>query len=106
MSGCITVGPDFQTRESQVAEKWLDAENERVKTDPADTVDGWKRFHDPVLESLIQQAYDRNPTLQIAGLRVFEARTTLGVAVSTFFPQVQQAGATAGALAVSVAVTG
>ena len=100
-SGCFTVGPDFQKPDSPLAESWIDVEDERVKPDPADTVYWWKRFHDPVLESLIQQAHDRNPTLQIAGLRVLEARTTLGVAVGAFFPQVQQARVSAGVVDLS-----
>ena len=100
-SGCFTLGPDFQTPDSQVAEEWLGADDDRIKSGPAQTAEWWKRFDDPVLESLIRQAHDQNPTLQIAGLRVYEARTTLGVAVGAFFPQVQQARASAGAIEVS-----
>jgi NodT family efflux transporter outer membrane factor (OMF) lipoprotein len=100
-SGCFTLGPDFQTPESQVAEEWLGTDDDRIKTGPAQTAEWWKRFNDPVLESLIRQAHDQNPTLQIAGLRVYEARTTLGVAVGAFFPQVQQARASAGAIEIS-----
>ncbi len=101
VSGCITVGPDFETPESLVADEWLEAADERVKADPAETLAWWKTFDDPILESLIQQAYERNPTLQIAGLRVYESRAILGIAVGALYPQVQQAGATAGAVELS-----
>jgi hypothetical protein len=35
LSGCITLGPDFETPESQVEAQWLEAEDARVKADPA-----------------------------------------------------------------------
>jgi NodT family efflux transporter outer membrane factor (OMF) lipoprotein len=101
LSGCITLGPDFETPESQVADGWLEAEDERVKSDPPETLEWWKTFHDPILESLIQQAIERNPTLQIAGLRVYESRASLGIAVGSLYPQVQQAGASVGTAEIS-----
>jgi NodT family efflux transporter outer membrane factor (OMF) lipoprotein len=97
-TGCVTLGPDFETPESEVRGQWLQAGGDRVKAEPAQTLEWWKSFQDPVLESLIQQAYQQNPTLQIAGLRVYEARAILGVAVGSLYPQVQQAGASAGTL--------
>jgi hypothetical protein len=42
LSGCITLGPDFEPPESRVADEWLEAEDERVKADPADTLEWWK----------------------------------------------------------------
>jgi hypothetical protein len=38
LSGCITLGPDFETPES----RRLEAEDERVKAVPADTLESWK----------------------------------------------------------------
>jgi outer membrane protein TolC len=101
LSGCITLGPDFETPASQVADGWLEAEDERVSAEPAQTIDWWKSFGDPVLESLIRQAVERNPTLQIAGLRVYESRAILGIAVGSLYPQVQQAGASVGTVEIS-----
>jgi NodT family efflux transporter outer membrane factor (OMF) lipoprotein len=43
-----------------------------------------------VLDSLIDTAYRQNLTLQIAGLRIMEARAQLGVAAGFQYPQVQQ----------------
>ncbi len=101
LNGCVTVGPDFETPESEVAEQWLEAEHARLNSSPAETLEWWRQFGDPILASLIEQAYAQNPTLQIAGLRVYEARAQLGVAVSTFFPQVMQIGASASTLEIS-----
>ena len=44
-----------------------------------------------MLDRLIELAYQNNPDLKIAGLRVLEARAQLGIAVGTPYPQVQQA---------------
>ena len=101
ISGCAKVGPDFERPEAEFAESYQDAADERVSPDPADTREWWKLFGDPVLESLIEQAYAGNPSLQIAGLRVYEARTTLGVAVGTLFPQAQAVTASGGVLELS-----
>jgi NodT family efflux transporter outer membrane factor (OMF) lipoprotein len=48
-----------------------------------------------VLNELIETAYSQNLSLQVAGLRILEARAQLGIAVGNLYPQQQQA--TAGA---------
>ena len=101
LTGCLTLGPDFETPDSQVADAWLEAEDEQVKAEAPQTLEWWKTFEDPVLESLVRQAVERNPTLQIAGLRVYEARAMLGTAVGNLYPQVQQASGSLGTLEVS-----
>ena len=52
--------------------------------------DWWKVFHDPVLNRLIEIAYNQNLTLVSAGTQVLQARAQLGVAIGEFYPQVQQ----------------
>ena len=91
LSACGTLGPDFVTPEAEVAEEWIDIENEKVSTDQKEYADWWRVFNDPVLDSLIDTAYKQNLTLQIAGLRVLEARAQLGIAVGNLYPQEQQA---------------
>jgi NodT family efflux transporter outer membrane factor (OMF) lipoprotein len=101
LGGCVTVGPDFETPESDVAEEWLEAEDQRISSVPGDYDAWWKSFNDPILSSLIQQAAEQNKTLQIAGLRVFEARAILGIAAGSMYPQVQQAGGSVGRVEIS-----
>jgi len=96
LSACTTVGPDFEKPQPEVAPEWLQAENEQISTDPATYRDWWKNFNDPVLDQLIDRAYQNNLTLQIAGLRVYEARAILGVATGAKYPQIQQMVASAG----------
>jgi NodT family efflux transporter outer membrane factor (OMF) lipoprotein len=48
-------------------------------------------FNNPVLDQLIETAHQQNLPLQIAGLRILEARAQLGIARGNQYPQVQQA---------------
>ncbi len=49
----------------------------------------WTVFNDPVLNSLVQTAYQQNLTLRAAGARILEARALRGIAVGNLFPQEQ-----------------
>lgn len=89
LTGCMMVGPDYQTPEAPVAEKWL-GWNDRPGKDTPDLRAWWRVFHDPVLNKLIDLASEQNLTLLSAGTRVLEARAQLGVAVGELFPQSQQ----------------
>lgn len=103
VSGCAMVGPDFQKPEAEVPEKWSSVSDEEgiVRSETADHREWWKNFNDPILDTLIQMAYEQSLTLQIAALRVYEARAILGVAASTLYPQSQRATASAGSVRLS-----
>ena len=92
-TGCTLVGPDYRQPSAGISDHWLEAGDPRVRTEPAVYREWWKVFNDPVLEHLIQTAYRQNLSLRGAGVRVFEARAQLGIAVGEFYPQVQQASA-------------
>lgn len=95
LSGCVRLGPDFQSPPVT----WLDGWNSEAinqvsqqRTQP-DNRQWWRIFNDPVLDRLIAEADANNSNLKIAGLRVIEARAQLGIAESGRYPQVQQASA-------------
>jgi NodT family efflux transporter outer membrane factor (OMF) lipoprotein len=90
-TGCTMVGPDFLRPSSKVSDQWLEADDHRVETASAIYREWWKAFNDPVLENLVQTAYRQNLPLRIAGIRVFQARAQLGIAIGGFYPQAQQA---------------
>ena len=92
LSACKTVGPDFEKPEVPVADNWLDAENRLVDTSASNYTDWWNVFDDPVLSNLIDKAYEQNLGLQIAGLRIMEARAQLGIASGLKYPQSQSVG--------------
>ena len=91
IGGCAMVGPDFVKPEASVEKEWIETGDPRVKTDKVDFSQWWTAFNDPVLDTLIDKAYQQNLTLQIAGIRILEARARLGIAVGGLYPQ-QQAG--------------
>jgi NodT family efflux transporter outer membrane factor (OMF) lipoprotein len=93
-AGCL-VGPDFSSPSAPVAEKWLEANNPSVDTRNQEYRDWWKVFRDPVLDRLVETAYNQNLTLVSAGTRVLEARAQLGVAIGEFYPQLQHGVGTA-----------
>jgi NodT family efflux transporter outer membrane factor (OMF) lipoprotein len=88
-AGCL-VGPDFSSPSAPVAERWLESHNPSVDTRNQEYRDWWTVFHDPVLNRLIEVAYNQNLTLVDAGTRVLQARAELGVAIGEFYPQIQQ----------------
>jgi len=90
ISGCTMVGPDYVKPVAPEPEKWLESNEPEIKTEEADFKDWWIVFNDPVLNDLIQAAYQQNLPLQIAGLRIYEARAQLGIAFGFQYPQTQQ----------------
>ncbi|MDH3867959.1 MAG: TolC family protein, partial [Desulfuromonadales bacterium] len=89
-SGCIKVGPDFITPPTPVADSWMKPDDPQLtaKADPHE--EWWTVFNDPILNELVEEAYQQNLTLQIAGLRILEARAQLGIATGNLYPQQQQ----------------
>jgi NodT family efflux transporter outer membrane factor (OMF) lipoprotein len=91
VSGCTKLGPDFEPLPAPVDETWLETEEPRIKEQETDVGSWWLVFEDPVLNDLIERASQQNLTLQIAGVRILEARARLGIAVGDQYPQVQDA---------------
>jgi NodT family efflux transporter outer membrane factor (OMF) lipoprotein len=95
VSGCVRLGPDFHPQHESWSEHWSSKSIDQVTeqgTQP-DARQWWQIFADQNLERLIEQADEHNGDLQIAGLRVIEARAQLGIAIAGRYPQVQQANA-------------
>jgi NodT family efflux transporter outer membrane factor (OMF) lipoprotein len=90
-SGCSMVGPDYIKPTAPEPEKWLESNEPKFQTEEADFSDWWTVFDDPVLNNLVEAAYQQNLTLQFAGLRIYEARAELGIAFGFQYPQTQQA---------------
>ena len=72
-----------------MARQWIDADDQRVRTDADDLSKWWTVFNDPGLDSLICCAYRQNLTLRKAGCRVLQARAQLGITAGQIFPQNQ-----------------
>ena len=100
-SGCIKVGPDFTTPPTPVADSWIAPDDQQLSAESEPQVEWWTVFNDPILNQLIEEANQQNLALQIAGLRILEARAQLGIATGNLYPQQQQIGASAAALGAS-----
>ena len=91
VSGCMMIGPDYERPPAPVAQDWL-ARGARDIAPSAEPIGPWwDTFQDPALSDLIVQAYEGNPSLQAAGVRVLQAQARRGIAIGTLFPQTQNA---------------
>jgi NodT family efflux transporter outer membrane factor (OMF) lipoprotein len=86
MPACA-VGPDFRRPNVAINPNWSESSDPRIKVNKALDLAWWTTFSDPTLDSLIEAAHHQNLTLQIAALRIFEARAQLGVATGWQWPQ-------------------
>ncbi|MGI9325789.1 MAG: efflux transporter outer membrane subunit [Pseudomonadales bacterium] len=96
LPACTMVGPDFNAPHAPVADQWS-IDDDRLSATSVDHGEWWATFNDPTLTTLINEARAHNLRLQLAGLRVFEARAVLGRVRGYQYPQLQQlsAGVTA-----------
>ncbi len=83
------VGPDYVTPKAGVAGQWM--ENSTVTNRPFSPAEDywWRNFDDPVLNQLVETAFQNNPTLQAAGVRILGARAQLNYSIGNLFPQQQ-----------------
>jgi NodT family efflux transporter outer membrane factor (OMF) lipoprotein len=89
MSGCAMVGPDFVKPEAPLRDTWTEIEAPGLSAGQTDYSNWWRVFDDPVLDNLVEKAYRQNLSLQVAGIRIYEARAQLGIAVGSLYPQQQ-----------------
>ena len=90
-TGCAMVGPDYiKPPPAPQQQEWIEQKDPKIKTEPTDLSNWWQVFDDPVLNSLVEEAYQQNLPLRIAGLRILEARAQLGIASGNLYPQTQQ----------------
>ncbi|WP_244226924.1 efflux transporter outer membrane subunit [Corallococcus aberystwythensis] len=95
--GC-TVGPDFKRPDVNVAKEWRTQGDPRLSKQAEVDSQWWKSFGDPSLDRLVETAYRQNLPLQIAGLRIVEARAQLAILTGRQYPQVQVATGSAAAV--------
>jgi len=88
-TACTTLGPDFVKPSASVEKKWIEVDDPQIKTETADYSTWWHVLGDPVLDNLITTACKQNLSLQVAGLRILEARAFLGIAIGLQYPQAQ-----------------
>ncbi|HWI56410.1 MAG TPA: hypothetical protein VNZ22_04240, partial [Bacillota bacterium] len=83
------VGPDYVTPSAQVATQWTERAGLTNRPYSLTEVYWWKNFEDPVLNELVDTACRNNLSLQVAGVRILEARARLNKSIGNLFPQQQ-----------------
>jgi len=89
LAASCEVGPNYVTPKANVAGQWM--ENPAITNQPPDmaAVYWWRNFSDPVLNQLVTTACESNLSLQIAGVRILQARAQLNKSIGNLFPQQQ-----------------
>jgi NodT family efflux transporter outer membrane factor (OMF) lipoprotein len=88
LTGCA-VGPKFVRPQAPVNPAWNEKDDVKLSTQAGADTAWWTAFNDTTLDRLVRNAYHQNLSLQIAGLRIMQARAQLGIAVGRQYPQVQ-----------------
>jgi hypothetical protein len=93
-SACM-VGPDFSKPSTKLQDDYAKASQTEFteafnsSTDKLlNPVSWWTSFKDPTLNKLLDRAAKENLSLQVAALRIFQARSQLGVADATLLPTI------------------
>jgi NodT family efflux transporter outer membrane factor (OMF) lipoprotein len=90
LGACASVGPEYEAPEAPLPDSWQPPAD-GLKATRYELVEWWSVFNDPVLNDLVERAHRQNYTLELAGLRVLEARAQLGIATGSKYPQQQLA---------------
>jgi NodT family efflux transporter outer membrane factor (OMF) lipoprotein len=83
------VGPNYSTPAVKVAGRWRETPVLTNAAYGAAEQYWWRNFHDPVLDQLVESAFRSNLSLQVAGVRILEARAKLNKSIGNLFPQQQ-----------------
>jgi NodT family efflux transporter outer membrane factor (OMF) lipoprotein len=87
------VGPDFQRPASELPATWSFGTRQTAHAaNPADLARWWRRFHDPKLNSLVEQAVAANLDVQLAAARLYQAHAQRQAAASSFWPWLDASG--------------
>src|SRR5262249_2586879 len=100
LAGCA-VGPKFTAPEAPVPPGWREGADARVAKQAEIDTRWWRTFDDATLDRLIEHGYHKTLPLQIAGLRIVEARAQLAIATGKQYPQTQELFANGNAVGLS-----
>ena len=91
LAACAPLGPEFVKPEVDLPPAWSGVGEYGLEASAIKQPQWWRVFDDPVLDKLVETAWQQNNSLEIAGLRVLEARAQLGIAQGNQYPQSQLA---------------
>jgi len=91
LSGCMTVGPDYQQPQTAVPAKWS-ATGEVEAPDATVLAEWWRQYQDPVLDGLVADALAANLDLATARAQLREARARRTLAGAALGPSLTASG--------------
>ncbi|MBL0713994.1 MAG: efflux transporter outer membrane subunit [Desulfosarcina sp.] len=92
MTGCVSVGPDYEKPEYDVPDLWEVRLVDGLEAGEAPLATWWETLKDPILDSLMERAVAGNLDLKEAFARIKEARAIRGIASSERWPDVNGSG--------------
>jgi NodT family efflux transporter outer membrane factor (OMF) lipoprotein len=93
MLAACSVGPDFHRPDNGLPATWsFDKHPAANAANPAELAKWWRRFHDPKLNLLVEQAVAVNLDVRQAAARLAQARAQRQAAASSFFPWLGASG--------------
>lgn len=90
LTACVAVGPDYQAPSTLLPSSWSGQKATPAK--PAQLAQWWKRFNDPILDSLIEQAVTNNNDVASAKAKIREARAAVQQAGGALYPTLDGKG--------------
>lgn len=88
-----SVGPDFHLPNSELPATWSFGKRQTaVAANSADLARWWRRFHDPKLNLLVEQAVAANLDVKQAAARLAQAHAQRQAATSSFWPWLDASG--------------
>jgi NodT family efflux transporter outer membrane factor (OMF) lipoprotein len=83
------VGPNYAKPPAPVEQTWIDAGDPRLDSRTPANIEWWTILNDPILNNLVQRAYQENLTLRQAAYRVLQFQAQRAIAAGNLFPQTQ-----------------
>ncbi len=91
VSNRFKVGPNYQKPPADTAADWIDGKSRGINVAKQDIECWWTGFNDPVLNKLVETAYNQNLDVRTAGTRILEARAQRNISRGFLLPQLQEA---------------
>lgn len=88
LTGCTTVGPDYRPPTLDVPANWIEADTIMSDSDHNDLRTWWRAFQDPLLDHLVEQTLSHNKDLDIALVRLRQARAEREQIVAAAMPEI------------------
>lgn len=86
LPACFSIGPDHAEPPAEIRSNWSEALEASMQAAPEPAPLWWRTFDDPVLQSLVEEAFAQNLSLENAALRVLQARVVRRVNYQALAP--------------------